>query len=388
MTRTPAALGGAAAFPEGLRFARPAPPPLDDVMSLLRPSYEAGQLTNGALVRELEARAASYLGVERVVAVSSCTTGLMLVLRVLGAEGSAVLPSFTFSATAHAAMWNGLRPTFAECHADSYQLDVADARTRISTSTGVLMATHLFGAPCDVESVEALGQEASIPVVFDAAHAFGATHHGKRMGGGGVAEIFSLSPTKLVISGEGGLVATDDPSFAAEIEVAREYGNPGTYDTRMVGLNGRMSEIHGAIALASLAGIDDVLARRRHLAARYGTALASVPGIRPQTVAPGDESTFKDYTVEVGDGFGVDRDELATALRADGIDTRPYFFPPVHTHKAYAWLDTGELPTTERAASRSLSLPIYPSLSDADIDRIVEVVASIGAHAEEIRAAG
>jgi dTDP-4-amino-4,6-dideoxygalactose transaminase len=273
---------------------------------------------------------------------------------------------------------------FAECHTASYQLDVDDAASRVGAGTGVVMATHLFGAPCDVEAVEALGREANVPVVFDAAHAFGATRAGRKIGGGGAAEIFSLSPTKLVISGEGGFVATNDAALADEIEVAREYGNPGTYDTRIIGLNARMSEIHGAIALASLDGIDDVLARRRHLAARYGAGLATVDGITPQAIPSSDESTFKDYTVEVGEAFGLDRDVLAAALRADGIDTRPYFFPPVHTHKAYAWVGAGPLPKTDRAAARSLSLPIYPALGDDDIDRIVEVIASIQRHAEQI----
>jgi dTDP-4-amino-4,6-dideoxygalactose transaminase len=386
MHRTPAACGGAPAFPDGLRFAHPAPPPLDTVIEILRPSYEDAQLTNGPVVRELEERAAAYLGVERVVAVASCTAGLMLVLRVLGAEGEAVLPSFTFSATAHAAAWNGLRPAFAECDPASYQLDVDDAASRVGSDTGVIMATHLFGAPCDIEAVEALGRETGVPVVFDSAHAFGATRAGTRIGGRGAAEIFSLSPTKLVISGEGGFVATNDAALADEVEVAREYGNPGSYDTRIIGLNARMSEIHGAIALASLAGIDEVLERRRHLAARYSEALATVDGITPQAIPSGDSSTFKDYTVEVGEAFGLDRDVLAGALRADGIDTRPYFFPPVHTHKAYAWVGAGPLPKTDLAAARSLSLPIYPALSDDDIDRIVEVVASIGANAGDISA--
>ena len=385
----PAILGGSPRFPDGVPIARPAVPPLDAVVERLRPSYESGMLTNGVLVRELEAEAARRLGVDHVVAVASCTSGLLLVIQALAGNGStAVLPSFTFSATAHAAAWNGLAPVFAECDPDSFQLDVADAATRLEgADAAVLLATHVFGAPAPAEAIEKLGADHGVPVVFDAAHGFGASRAGRPLGGFGSAEIFSLSPTKPVVAGEGGIVATDDGELAERLRIGRDYGNPGDYDTRFAGLNARMSELHAALAIESLAELDDNLATRREHAAAYAAGLASVPGITPQAIDEGDTSTFKDYTVAVGPEFGMSRDTLVRALRKEGIDTRCYFSPPVHRHQAYASETPPSLPVTDSASDRVVSLPMFSSLDRRTTSGIVEVMAMLQEQAEAVSAA-
>jgi dTDP-4-amino-4,6-dideoxygalactose transaminase len=383
-----ALLGGQPAFPEGLPFFRPATPPLERVTARLAPSYERGVLTNGPLVRELETAVAERLGVPEVVAVASCTAGLMLAFQALARPGTAaVMPSFTFSATAHAARWAGAVPRFAECDAASCQLDLADAAARLEGAS-VLVGTHVFGAPCAPEQVEKVGRAAGLAVVFDAAHGLGATRAGRPVGSFGDAEVFSLSPTKPMTSGEGGLVAVRDPELARRIRLGVDYGNPGDYDTLFAGLNARMSELHAATALESLAELDDHLATRRRLAARYQEALAGVPGIRPQAVDPGDTSTYKDFTVIVDeDAYGLDRDALATALKAEGVDTRPYFHPPVHRQRAYADLGTPALPVTDWVAARVISLPLWRDMPPEAVDRVVELLARIHERADAVRAA-
>jgi len=381
----PAVLGGSPAFPDGVPFARPLVPPLDLVVSRLAPSYERGMLTNGPLVAELEERAAAYLGVDHVVAVSSCTNGLILALQALEPGGPVVLPSFTFSASAHAVAWNGLEPRFVECDSATFQIDVADASRRLEGASAV-MATHVFGAPCPIEEVEALGQGAGIPVVFDAAHGFGAVHAERRVGSGGAAEVFSLSPTKIVVAGEGGLVATNRADLAEHVRLGRDYGNPGDYDTRFVGLNARMSELHAALALSSLDGVEDHLARRRTVAAHYRAALSSIPGLVPQAIDPSDLSTCKDFTITVEeDEYGLARDLVVRALDAEGIDTRCYFDPPVHRQRAYAHAQPAVLPVTDRVSSGVVSLPMFAELELHDVDTIAETLHALHGAAPEVR---
>jgi dTDP-4-amino-4,6-dideoxygalactose transaminase len=384
--KLPAVLGGEAIFPDGLQFARPLTPDLDRVQRRLRPSYDRGVLTNGPLVRELEDAIAARLGVRRVVAVSSCTAGLMLAIRALGG-GDYVVPSFTFSASAHAVAWNGGRPLFAECDPETFLLDEADAARRIDGASGVL-ATHVFGAPCNPKQLESLAQDAGVPLVFDAAHGLGGRCGGTPLGGFGDAEVFSLSPTKLLVAGEGGLVTTNRDDVADQVRIGRDYGNPGDYDTRFVGLNARMSEVHAAQALESLEQLDSHLARRRAIAAVYRDGLHDLPGVQPQRIADGDETTNKDFTIIIdAREYGVGRDVLADALKAEGIDTRKYFYPPVHRQQSYAGTSQPEpLPVTDDVAGRVLSLPMFYDLTDEAVNGVIEALWSVHAKANEIGA--
>jgi dTDP-4-amino-4,6-dideoxygalactose transaminase len=190
-----------------------------------------------------------------------------------------------------------------------------------------------------------------------------------------------------MVAGEGGLVATHDGDLAARLRMGRDYGNPGNYDTRFAGLNARMSEFHAAMALESLALLDDTLARRRELAARYVDGLRDVPGIRPQVVPLEHVSSYKDFTIAVDtEELGIGRDRLVAVLAAEGIDTRNYFDPPVHRQEAYRRQPAAGLPTTDAVSRSVVSLPIYPDLADGDVDRVVEVIRVAHEHAEELGA--
>lgn len=383
----PAFLGGEPAFPEPIAFYRPAAMDPEAVSHRLPEILSSGVLTNGPLVAEFEQKAAEYLEVRHCVAVSSCTAGLMLVMRAAGLAGDVVLPSFTFAATAHAAAWNGLRPVFADIDPATLTLSPEAAAKALGVRASAIVATHIYGTPCDVEALEALAAENGIRLFFDSAHAFGSLRADKKVGGFGDAEVFSLSPTKVMVSGEGGLIATDDDVLAERCRIGRDYGNPGDYDCTFIGLNARMSEFHAAVGLASLEGAEDRIARRNLLAEAYRGHLSGVDGISFPQVSGRDRSTYKDLTVLVEpDSFGAGASALAEALLAEGIDTRRYYAPPVHQMKAYRSLgvSNGGLPVTEGAAERVLTLPMWTDMGLETAAKIASAVQRIAGAASRL----
>jgi len=254
-------------------FNRPDVPPFDAIADDIRDALASGSLTKGPQLAAFEREAAALIGTSHVVGVSSCTTGLMLVLKALdqlatGCSSPAgrrpvcpthagrrevIVPSFIFLAAPAAIAWAGMRPVFVEVHPRSYTLDPAAVERAITPATAAILACHTFGCPCDMERLAKIAARAGISLVIDAAHGLGTEVCGRQVGSGGLAQVFSLSPTKLVVAGEGGLVATDCPCLAAAIEEAREYGNDGAYGCERAGVNGRLPEISAALGRASLA---------------------------------------------------------------------------------------------------------------------------------------
>jgi dTDP-4-amino-4,6-dideoxygalactose transaminase len=381
--RAPAIIGGDPLFAAGLPLARPSVPNVERIAADVGRILASGILTNGPHVRSLEESMERYLEVRHCVAVSSCTTGLMLLLRAADLSGDVVVPSFTFAATAHAVAWNGLRPVFADIDAETLTLSPIAVARAIGMRTSAILATHLYGAPSDIEGLTDLARHNGIRLFFDAAHAFGAKRGGKRVGGFGDAEVFSLSPTKPVVAGEGGIIATNDDKLAERCRIGRDYANPGDYDCLFVGLNARMSEFHAAFALASMDDVDERIGHRNELAGRYHDALAAIPGLDFPRVAEGDLSTYKDFTILVdGEMFGLSPDGLAEALAAEGIETRRYYSPPVHRMRAYRSIAhaDGALPVTDEAAERVLTLPMFDAMSDDAPALVAQAIIGIREH--------
>ena len=386
----PAILGGPPVFPDELPLVRPHRTDVDAVLEDIRGALEGGVLTNGPLVRRFEEEAAEHLGVAHCVAVASCTSGLMLVLRAASLSGDVVVPSFTFAATAHAVAWNGLRPVFADIDPQTLTVDPRSVRHAAGVLTGAILATHTYGTPCDVDGLQEVADHWGLRLFFDAAHAFGSRRGGVPVGGFGDAEVFSLSPTKVLVAAEGGLIATNDDELAERCRVGRDYGNPGDYDCRFVGLNARMSELHAAVALASLRGLEARIDERNELVASYREALAGLPGISFPEVPEGDRSTFKDFTLLVDpQAFGISATALAMALSAEGVETRRYYAPPVHAMQAYRGLaaTNGSLPVTEMASARVLTLPLWNGMSRDDAEGVAEAIERIHGHLSAVSTA-
>jgi dTDP-4-amino-4,6-dideoxygalactose transaminase len=371
---------GSPLVPERFRFIRPTLPPLSRVLALYERAYADGLVTNGGLVRRFEDAVAERLGVKHCVAVSSCTCGLALVFKALDIRGEVILPSLTFFATGHALLWNGLKPVFADCDPATWTLDPADVESRITRRTAAILAVHLYGNPCDTEPLEGIARRHGIKLVFDAAHAFGSRHNGRPVGGFGDAEVFSLSPTKLLVAGEGGLVTTNDAVLANRLRAGRNYGDLGNYDPELLGLNARMTEYSAALGLAGLEILDQKVRRYNELAARYTRQLATLRGLTFQKIRAGDVSTFKDYSIVVdARAFGIGRDELARRLLEENIETKKYFHPPLHELKLYRRFHgrgRAGLPNTGRISTGVLSLPIYDALPEETIDAVALAIRS------------
>jgi dTDP-4-amino-4,6-dideoxygalactose transaminase len=382
----PAVLGGEPAFSDRLPLVRPTLSDVPGLTAELGAILDSGLLTNAGTVRRLEEVVAERLGTH-VVAVASCTAGLMLTYQALGvAGGRVVLPSFTFSASGHAVLWAGGTVDFADVEPERATLDPACLAGLLDGAAAV-SATHVYGSPCEVEALQALADAAGVPIVYDAAHALGSSRAGVPIGGFGAAEVFSLSPTKVVVAGEGGLVATRDGALAETLRMGRDYGNPGDYDTRFAGLNARMSELHAAVALASFARLDDHVAARGGLVDRFEKAVSGVPGLRVVRPAEGDVSTFKDLTVVIdANAFGLDAPSLQRALSAEGIDSRRYYHPPIHRQAAYAeqWPSPRALPVTDHLAGSVLSPPLWSHLEPEAMDRVAGAIMVVQEHATDV----
>jgi dTDP-4-amino-4,6-dideoxygalactose transaminase len=375
----PAIYGGRPLFDEPFRFCHPLLPSLQSVVNrYYQEAYLLGSITNARLVEHLEAAVAERLQVRYCVAVSSCTSGLMMVLRAFGLTGEVIVPSFTFFATGHALLWNGLQPVFADCDEETWNVDPADVERKISERTSAILVVHLYGNPCDVESLRGVASRHHLKLIFDAAHGFGSQHRGHPVGQFGDAEVFSLSPTKLLVAGEGGLVTTNDATLARAIRGMRNYGDLGAYDPEWLGMNARMSEFNAALAIVGLPVVKTKVVRRNWIAERYTSLLAPLPGLRFQKVRPGDVSTYKDYSIHVSPHkFGMSRDSLAAGLLAEKIETKRYFDPPLHRQKLYRSFqnaEQGDLDRTNFIAEGILSLPIYESLADAAVERVAEAI--------------
>ncbi len=388
-TTSPAIVGGQPAFEQLLPIVRPTLPKFDELGPELSEIVGSGMVTRGRHLRAFEEAAAEHLRVKHAVAVSSCTTGLMLVYQGLGLRGEMITPSFTFMATVSSAIWAGLRPVLVEVDRHSYNIDPEVIERAITPATTAIVAVHQFGNPADIAALEAIAKRRGLKLVFDAAHGFGAKYQGVPVGPQGDAHVYSLSPTKLVVAAEGGIVATNSDELAEKVRRGREYGMGNAYDSLFAGINARMSEFHACLGRHSLTLLERNAARRQEVVALFCRELGKLPGIGFQEVAPGNRCSYKDFSMTVdAKSFGLPRDELARALAAENIDTRKYYDPPVHRQTAYRQFapPEGQLKITDWLAASSLSLPLWSHMSDEIALQICRACQRIHAAAKEVRA--
>jgi len=385
---TPAILGGEPVFANKLPIVRPVLPQLDELEPELRAILSSGMVTKGGHLRAFEEAMAAHLCVRHAIAVSSCTSGLMLVYQALGLQGEVVVPSYTFMASVSSLVWAGLTPVFADVERETTNLDPAAAAAALTPKASAILAVHNFGTPADIAGLQALADKHGLRLIFDAAHAFGSLYQGEPIGGQADANVFSLSPTKLVVASEGGIVATNDDELAGRVRTDREYGMVPGYNSASAGINARMSEFHALLGKRSLEKLPAAVARRAEVAATYRERLDKIPGVAMQEVRKGDRSSYKDFAMFIEpERFGLDRDQLVQALAADNVDTRTYYTPPVHRQTAYQQYapDEQRLANTNWLCERVVCLPIYSDMNQETVTRICTAIERIHEHADEVR---
>ncbi len=338
-------------------------------------------LSLGPRLKEFEERFAECLGSRYAVAASSGTAGLHMAVRALGlGEGDEVITTpFSFVASANCLLFEGARPVFVDIEEETLNIDPRRIEAAVTPKTRAFLIVHVFGRPCPMEEVMAIAGSRGIPVIEDACEALGASFGGRALGTMGKAGVFGFYPNKQITTGEGGMVATDDPELAAMLTSLRNQGRGegGWLAHHRLGYNYRLDELSCALGLAQLSRLEDILARRRTAARRYNQALAGCRAlVRP---SPGEEEEVSWFVYVVRLPGGVEKEAVRGELARRGIATGDYF-PPIHLQPLYRerfGYEPGAFPVTEAVAASTLALPFFTDIGPEEQDYICEELLSI-----------
>lgn len=330
---------------------------------------------NGPMVQEFEQRIAEYLGVKHCLAMCNGTIALEIAIRALKLEGEVIVPSWTFVATAHALYWQGITPVFADIHPATHNLDPDAVRSMITPRTSGIIGVHLWGRAAPVDELQVLADEHDLKLMFDAAHAFGSTYKGQTIGRFGACEVLSFHATKSFNTFEGGAVVTNDDELADTMRLMRNFGFSGYDNVIYPGTNGKMIEVSAAMGLTNLDSYADVvnINKRNHLA--YTVALSCIPGISLLAYDSTEANSHHYVVIEVDPSCAVTRDQIVTALHAENVLARKYFWPGAHRMKPYSEIFPHAnllLKNTEFIANKVLILP-------SGVVATVEDITTIGA---------
>jgi dTDP-4-amino-4,6-dideoxygalactose transaminase len=365
-------------------------PELSGALENLGKIMESGFLVHGEKVLEFESAVAAYVGRRHALAVNSGTAAIQCALMGLGiGRGDEVaLPDFTFPATANAVVLAGARPLLVDIDPVTFNMDPVALAGRLTDSTRAVMPVDLFGLAADIGTMEEVCAQRDLMLVEDSACALGALYRGGKCGGFGDASAFSFHPRKVITTGEGGMVLTDSDEAAGSICELRNHGirvTDGKTEFVAPGYNFRMNEMEGVLGLAQISRIDDLIERRRSIAAAYRGLLADVDQLVTPAEPEGYVHTYQSYVVMTGDT--VDRDLLIELLRKQGVESGIGTYA-IHVQPFYRDLlghNPGDFPNSYRALKKSLALPIYASMSDGEVMQVVKALKECipGASAEK-----
>jgi len=349
--------------------------------------FNSGMITCFAkFMKKLEQQLCDVLTVKHALAVSSGSAGLDMLLLTLPKHSEVIVQSYTFPATVHAIAHAHLKPIFIDVERETCNLCLQDVKATITKNTSAILAVNVFGSPCRIEELEAIAKEHQLKLFFDSAAAIGAKYKGRCVGPFGHAEVFSLSGTKVVTAGEGGVITTNDDKLAQELECIRNYGySKREKDCLYAGFNGKMSELSAIIALWSLGNLEYDLACRKKIAEIYYQGLQDISGIHFQQILTDCETNYCTFAVEIdAPAFGLDACTVLECLKEEGIETLRYFCPPMHKTRAYKEFNHLRLEQSEALSRRNLCLPMHAQLTVEQARAVCLALARIQAHAGAI----
>jgi dTDP-4-amino-4,6-dideoxygalactose transaminase len=361
-----------------LYVTRPSLPPLEEFLPLLESIWSSRILTNGGPFHQrLERALCDYLRVENLSLFTNGTIALITALKALKIKGEVITTPYSFVATAHALLWNDCYPVFADIDPVTLNLDPARIEACITNKTRAILAVHCYGQPCDVETIQAIAEKNNLPVIYDAAHAFGVTCHCGSVMSHGDLSVMSFHATKVFNTFEGGAIVAGSESGKLHIDQLKNFGFVNEISVTEVGINGKMSEMNSALGLIQLNHVKNAIRSRRDIFMHYISRLDTVAGIKCTLEKWTEGNNFSYFPILVSADYPLSRDDLYLHLRNHGVMSRRYFYPLISDMPMYKALPSAaqhNLPIAHRTSMEILCLPIYEGLQRNDVDMICELI--------------
>jgi len=385
-----AVCGGQPRFNEPKYVGTPTIPDRAALHARLDRMLDTRRLSNdGPFVQELEDRLRRLNDGVEVVTVCNATVGMQLLLKALDVAGEVLLPSFTFIATAHACLWEGLEPVFVDVDRTTHTIDPTAVEAGLSDRTAAIVGVHLWGRMCPVRELDAIARDRGIPLIFDAAHALGCSYEGLPMGRHGTASVVSFHATKFIQSLEGGAILTPDRDLAERLKLLRNFGFQGYDNVVTLGTNAKMNEFCAAMGLGSLEGLDALVGTNIANRSACRESLAGLPGLRLYEYDEQERNNFQYLIVEVDPrACPLSRDELVQVLHAENVIARRYFTPGCHRSGPYRDMPrrkSERLPVTEQLCDSLLALPTGAGVTTVEIEAIGTIIRTAIESADLVR---
>ncbi|HFD86550.1 MAG TPA: aminotransferase class I/II-fold pyridoxal phosphate-dependent enzyme [Gammaproteobacteria bacterium] len=374
--------GGEPLFESPLHVGMPNIGSKKEILRKIEGVLDRRMLSNGGpMLQEFEQKVADIANVRHCIAMANGTIALEIAIRALGMKGEVIMPSMTFVATAHALQWQRITPVFCDIDENLHHIDSSKIEALITPRTTGILAVNLWGRPCYVERLEAIAKAHNLKLLFDSAHAFGASYKGRMVGQFGDAEVFSFHATKFLNTFEGGAVLTNDDELAEKIRLMKNFGFNGRDSVGYIGINGKMNEVQAAMGLVSLDSMECFIDHNRRNYLAYREGMMSVPGLSLLEYQLEEKNNYQYIIVEVDEAvFGLTRDELVAVLSAENVDVRRYFYPGCHRMEPYQSYFPNAfylLPVTEKILGRVIAFPTGGVVTREAINLIISLLHSI-----------